>query len=295
MRKIQIFINLYNIAIFFHKKFLVTLSLTCIFLGFINCFVSAQTKQKQYLFATNWYESDGARIRLAITEPSLSGRRKGIIEIILKPGWKTYWRNPGSSGMSPFFNFNQQASYEIFYPTPQLYETENDWSLGYKDDVMLPFSISGLSKSLSGTLTLGLCNEICLPFTVNFDFSPSALQNKRLPISLLENAQAALPDTMHHKFKISAEAEKDTNTLLIKIQSNKNNRPSSLFLDGGEMQIGRAKKIIHDTEYTLFRAPIHFMPNKPKQIIFYTISFKDRPFSGTFILHTPLNSLSTPQ
>ncbi|WP_455481054.1 protein-disulfide reductase DsbD domain-containing protein [Bartonella sp. B12(2025)] len=292
MKKIQIFTKLQYIVTFFYKKLLVILSLTCIMLELLNIPIKAQTKQNSYLSATSWYESDGGRIRLAITEPSLSGIRDGIIEIVLKPGWKTYWRNPGNSGMAPFFNFNQQISYEIFYPTPQLYKTENDWSLGYKDKVVLPFTISGSNESLSGALTLGLCNKICLPFTVNFDFSSPALKNKRLPASLLKNAQTALPDTTHNEFKITA--QKDTNNLFIKIQNNNKLTPTSLFLDGGEMQIGPAKKVSENTEYTLFSAPLYFIPDEENHTIFYTVSFKSHALSGKFTLYTQPTPLSNP-
>ncbi|WP_175869328.1 protein-disulfide reductase DsbD domain-containing protein [Bartonella gabonensis] len=284
MKKSHIFTNLQNIATFFYKKLFVTLSLTFIVLELLNIPVNSQTDKKSQLFSTSWYESEGGRIRLAITEPSLSGMREGFIEIMLKPGWKTYWRNPGNSGMAPFFNFNQQVSYEIFYPTPQLFETENDWSLGYKDKVILPFNLSSSSQNLSGSLTLGLCHKICLPLTVNFDFLPSALNNKPLPISLLKNAQNSLPRIMQNALKISA--EKNNNTLLIKIQNNNKTTPFSLFLDGGEMQIGAAKKISDNAEYTLFSAPLYFVPEKTNQKIFYTVSFKEHALSGTFIFHT---------
>ncbi|GAA5103449.1 protein-disulfide reductase DsbD domain-containing protein [Bartonella jaculi] len=293
MKKIQIFINLQSISPFFHKKILVTLKLIFVLLGLFNFSVCAQTKQKSYLFATPWYESDGGRVRLAITSPSLSGIRDGIIEIMLKPQWKTYWRNPGNSGMAPFFNFKQQVSYEIFYPTPQLYETENDWSIGYKNEVLLPFTISNASNNLTGSLTLGFCNEICLPFTVNFNFSPPIEKNDAIPSSLLKKAQDALPRTNNHALKISA--EKDKNTLFIKIQNKNKIMPISLFLDGGEMQIGPAKKVSDNVDYTLFSAPIHFIPEKTIQTVFYTVSFKDDALSGTFMLHTPLTSPAIPR
>lgn len=284
--------DLQNIATLFYKKLFVTLSLTFIVLELLNIPVNAQREQKLQLFSTSWHESEGGRIRLAITEPSLSGKREGFIEIVLKPGWKTYWRNPGNSGMAPFFNFNQQVSYEIFYPTPQLFETKNDWSLGYKDKVILPFNLSSSKKNLSGAFTFGLCYKICLPLTVNFDFSSSSLKNKSLPISLLKNAQDSLPHMTQKALKISA--EKNNNTLLIKIQNNNKTKPYSLFLDGGEMQIGAAKKISDNAEYTLFSAPLYFVPEKPRQKIFYTVSFKDHALSGTFVFHTQSSPLAIP-
>ncbi|MBB4076690.1 DsbC/DsbD-like thiol-disulfide interchange protein [Bartonella fuyuanensis] len=292
MKKSHIFTNLQNIAAFFYKKLLVTLSLTFLILELLNIPVNAQREQKLLLFATPWHESDGGRIRLAITEPSPSEISQGIIEIMLKPGWKTYWRNPGSSGMAPFFNFNQQVSYEIFYPTPQAFETENNWSLGYKDKVILPFNLFGSRKNLRGAFTLGFCNKICIPFTMNFDFSPSAFKNKQLPASFLKNAQDSLPRMMQNALKISA--EKNNNTLLIKIQNNNKNTPASLFLDGGEMQIGVAKKVSDNAEYTLFSAPLYFVPEKTNQKIFYTVSFKDYALSGTFTFQTQLPPLATP-
>ncbi|WP_332065910.1 protein-disulfide reductase DsbD domain-containing protein [Bartonella sp. CB189] len=282
MKKTQIFINSQRISNFFYKKISAPLSITFVFLGLLNFSMSSQANPKSYLVATPWYESDGGRIRLAITNPSFSEVRDGIIEVVLKPEWKTYWRNPGSSGMAPFFEFNQQISYEIFYPVPQLYETENDWTLGYKNKVVLPFTLFDSRKNLSGSLTIGLCNKICIPFSVNFDFSPPALQNKHLPISLLKNAQASLPHTTNYEFQISA--KKDANMLFIKIKNNKA-IPTSLFLDGGEMQIGPAKKINENVEYTLFNAPIYFIPDEKKKIIFYTVTFKDNAFNGTFVLH----------
>ncbi|WP_019223464.1 protein-disulfide reductase DsbD domain-containing protein [Bartonella rattaustraliani] len=290
--KKQIFTNLHNTAICRYKKLFITLCLTCIILELFHVSVRAETTQNLSLFATSWHKTDGGRIRLATTPPSPSGIRNGMIEIVLKPGWKTYWRNPGNSGIAPFFNFNQQVFYEIFYPTPQLYETENDWSLGYKNKVILPFRISGSNENLSGSLTLGLCHKICLPLTIDFDFSPSVQKNERLPFSLLKQAKEVLPHPPHHAFKISA--EKKINTLFVKIQNNHKVLPSSLFLDGSEMQIGPAKKVEETVEYTLFSAPLYFIPDGENHAIFYTVSFKDNAFSGTFILSTQPTSLSIP-
>ncbi|EJF88228.1 protein-disulfide reductase DsbD domain-containing protein [Bartonella melophagi] len=292
MKKIQIFLNLQRISNIFYKKFLIIFSLTFVLLSSSNFTIAAQKEQESHLLATPWYESEGGCVRLALTKPSPSGIRNGFIEVMLKPKWKTYWRNPGNSGMAPFFNFNQQVSYEIFYPIPQLYETENDWSLGYKNKVVLPFSVSDSNENLSGSLTLGLCDEICIPFTVDFDFSSSTQKNTHLSPSLLKHAQAALPHAMDNEFTISA--EKDKNTLFIKIQNNSKIKILSLFLDGGDMQIGPAKKVSDHEEYTLFSAPIYFTPDELNQTIFYAISSQNHALSGTFIINTQSNSTVIP-
>ncbi|AQX27633.1 MULTISPECIES: protein-disulfide reductase DsbD domain-containing protein [unclassified Bartonella] len=284
MKKLQIFPNLQRISNTFQKNLLVILKIMSVFLGFFYFLINSQAEQNPHLIATPWHESEGGRARLAITSSSLSGVKNGIIEITLKPKWKTYWRNPGNSGMAPFFNFNQKVSYEIFYPTPQLYKTENDWSLGYKNKVVLPFNVSGSNENLSGSLTLGMCDEICIPFNIDFNFYSSNQNNTFLSPSLLKKAQDALPHTAHNVLKIHA--EKNGNTLLIKIKNNQIIKTSALFLDGGTMQIGPAKKISDHEGYAVFSAPIYFASGELKKTVFYTASYKDHALSGTFTINT---------
>ena len=51
--------------------------------------------------SSSWYASEGGRIRLVTTgKPDSAGRIQGVLEIALKPGWKTYWRDPGDSGVT---------------------------------------------------------------------------------------------------------------------------------------------------------------------------------------------------
>src|SRR5690349_18182355 len=47
------------------------------------------------------------------------------IEITLDPGFKTYWRNPGDSGLPPRFDWSGSenvADVEIRYPAPYRHE-----------------------------------------------------------------------------------------------------------------------------------------------------------------------------
>src|SRR5688500_18454149 len=48
--------------------------------------------------SSEWFEMEGARIRLVTaSKPDADGRLRGILDIELKPGWKTYWRDPGDA------------------------------------------------------------------------------------------------------------------------------------------------------------------------------------------------------
>ena len=61
-----------------------------------------------------WDGTQRAAVRLIAGARSDDGAtvRAGI-EIRLAPGWKTYWRYPGDSGIPPRFDFSQFAQCEI--------------------------------------------------------------------------------------------------------------------------------------------------------------------------------------
>src|SRR5689334_18069750 len=66
------------------------------------------------------------------------------VEIKLAPGWKTYWRYPGDSGVPPRFDFagsENVKSVEILWPAPHRFSDESGITIGYKNDVIFPLRI----------------------------------------------------------------------------------------------------------------------------------------------------------
>ncbi len=95
--------------------------------------------------------------------------RSGI-EIKLQPGWKTYWRYPGDSGVPPRMDFSGSENLEgakVLYPAPHLFTDETGQSLGYKDSVILPLQVSPRQPGKPVTLRLKLdyavCEKLCIP------------------------------------------------------------------------------------------------------------------------------------
>ena len=61
--------------------------------------------------SSDWQEAEGARVRVVTQSvPDENGVLKAIVEVDLEPGWKTYWREPGSSGIPPLFNFSESEN-----------------------------------------------------------------------------------------------------------------------------------------------------------------------------------------
>jgi DsbC/DsbD-like thiol-disulfide interchange protein len=100
-------------------------------------------------------------------------RRAGI-EIRLGPGWKTYWRYPGDSGVPPRFGFARSENIEtieLSWPAPHGFADGTGSSIGYKGGVIFPLRIVPKDPARPVVLRLDLdyavCEKLCVPATAN--------------------------------------------------------------------------------------------------------------------------------
>ncbi len=98
------------------------------------------------------------------------GSLRAGIEIRLEPGWKTYWTNPGASGMAPRFDWSGSenlADARVLWPAPKSFMDGKSESAGYSGTVVLPVVVrpreAGKQVDLKLTLDIGLCKELCVP------------------------------------------------------------------------------------------------------------------------------------
>jgi len=96
------------------------------------------------------------------------------LSIQLAPGWKTYWRSPGDSGIPPRFNWSGSSNIsdvQVRFPVPQIYDQYGMRSIGYENYVTFPLLItardSTLPISLKGEVSIGVCEEVCVPVTLS--------------------------------------------------------------------------------------------------------------------------------
>ena len=110
-----------------------------------------------------------ARI-IAGSVPGNSATLRAGIEIKLQPGWKTYWRYPGDSGVPPQFDFagsDNLASAEVLYPAPHSFKDEAGTSIGYKEAVIFPVRVTPRDPSkpvkLNAKIDYAVCEKLCIP------------------------------------------------------------------------------------------------------------------------------------
>src|ERR1700710_1321958 len=120
--------------------------------------------------ASPWQRDTHSAVRL------LAGSRSGTVllggvAIQLQPGWKTYWRTPGDSGVPPRFDFSKSENIEavtILWPAPMKFDDgAGGHSLGYHDQVVLPLRIVAKNTdkpvTLRAAINYAVCEKLCIP------------------------------------------------------------------------------------------------------------------------------------
>src|ERR1700760_121369 len=99
-------------------------------------FVSTCAIEARAQDASPWQRDGHSAVRL------LAGSRSGAVLLggvafQLQPGWKTYWRTPGDSGVPPRFDFSKSDKIEavtVLWPGPVKFaEGAGGHSMGYHD------------------------------------------------------------------------------------------------------------------------------------------------------------------
>lgn len=124
--------------------------------------------------ASAWQRDGHAAARLiagaTVKTPREDFVRAGV-EIRLDPGWKTYWRYPGDSGVPPTFSFDGSTnikSIAVQWPAPErLADGGGIYSIGYAGDVILPLKVTpadaGLPSLLHLAVNYAVCGTLCVP------------------------------------------------------------------------------------------------------------------------------------
>jgi DsbC/DsbD-like thiol-disulfide interchange protein len=128
--------------------------------------------------ASPWQRDGHSAVRL------LAGSRSGAvllggIAFQLEPGWKTYWRTPGDSGVPPRFDFSKSENIEavtVLWPAPTKFDDgAGGHSLGYHNQVVLPLRIVAKSAdkpvTLRADINYAVCEKLCIPVQANAELA----------------------------------------------------------------------------------------------------------------------------
>lgn len=220
--------------------------------------------------ASPWQETEGARLRI-VAEPARPGATglRGMLQIELEPGWKTYWREPGAAGIPPQISLgdNANAQVTIHYPAPEWHDDPYGSWAGYAQPVSLPLTFTTAADTWPATLKadvfLGICRDVCVPVTMDFDVPIGEEKPNAMQALLLDTAFSSLPADRSDRLSIADAAWTPDGVLEIRLDHAASDTDPQLFVSaGGNRPFKKPELVSDDGETALFRAEPVFDPAK---------------------------------
>lgn len=166
------------------------------------------------------------------------------IEIHLDPGYKTYWRDPGDSGLPPVFDWQGSENIEaldVKWPVPVRFTDGARTSIGYTDSVILPVLVTLRDGTRPARLKLrvdyGICADLCVPALgeVELSLMPDVLSTPnraRVEEALRRVPQSAQPGDGVLPGIILVESDAKATALRVKVGQAAGSRDTDLFVEG---------------------------------------------------------------
>lgn len=175
------------------------------------------------------------------------------------PGWKTYWRAAGESGLPPVFAFRRHdntALPQIIWPAPKRLHVQGLEAYGYDGPVIFPFTIQPRDATLPVRLEIhvdyAVCRDICVPeqAVLRLNVPPAAATATPHAQALLA-AIARAPATQggHSRVRILTAYVRQTGSqLVLSVEAEADNGFSApdLFADGPAGLFFLAPRISYD-------------------------------------------------
>jgi len=143
------------------------------FLAGLTILLAAFAPQTAKASASAWDANEHVKVRIVSAVEGV-GQRKSIplgLQFKLKPGWKIYWRSPGDAGFPPdplWEGSKNLSGTKLSWPAPRRFSVLGLETLGYKDEVVLPFTAKvvqpGAPLHINSKIRYLACEEICIPY-----------------------------------------------------------------------------------------------------------------------------------
>jgi DsbC/DsbD-like thiol-disulfide interchange protein len=190
--------------------------------------------------ASLWQRDMHSAVRL------LAGSRSGAVLLggvgfQLQPGWKTYWRTPGDSGVPPRFDFSKSENVEavtVLWPAPtKLDDGAGGHSMGYHDQIVLPLRIVAKAAdkpvTLRADINYAVCEKLCIPVeaSIELPFTSTASTEDSALLAALDTVPKPANVGDPNPLTIRDVKREGKSTVLVDVVS-PDTKPVNLFVEG---------------------------------------------------------------
>lgn len=243
---------------------------------------------------SEWVQSEGGAVRIVADRPEPDGTIPAILDIRLKPGWKTYWVEPGASGIPPQITVDPQDGISfsgLRFPAPKAFHDGIASYTGYDRSVAFPLSLKREKSgdlNLKASVFLGICKDICIPVQADIHLSlPEGLAENPLDRARIDDAVAALPMQPSGAFRVTgASFDAAEKRLHLSLQTPVAAKPAEFFLSGPPgFSFGKAENVTVENGKVTAEIPVR-VPAKGGALKSGTVMLVAR--SGNQSMETPL-------
>lgn len=236
-----------------------------------------------------WSSQTNSKVRLVsgtVANEGVPAFYAGV-QLSMDEGWKTYWRNPGDSGVPPAFDWSGSKNVknvEVLYPAPHRFADAGGTAIGYDGEVLFPMRITPEKVGEPVTLVLnfdyGLCKDLCIPNSValEVELPPDLGKGDSL---LLETALSRVPketqdDTLPRIMNISATLDGEAPGLEIEAKFPDGATGTDIFVDNPQIPVPVPKALGPLTEGKQRFVVAFLVPEEAAAI-------KDQPLTVTLV------------
>jgi len=112
-----------------------------------------------------------------------SGAHMAALRVSLAPGWKTYWRTGGETGIPPKLDWQGTGNLDhvvYHWPRPDIIDADGIQVIGYHNELLLPIELfptkNGAPIEAHVNVQIGVCSDVCIPVSADLSatFSPNS-------------------------------------------------------------------------------------------------------------------------
>lgn len=214
--------------------------------------------------SSDWHHVEGGAIRLVASAVRADdGSLRAALEIRLNPGWKTYWQDPGASGVPPMVaatRDGQQIPVVLGFPEPQWFTDDYGRWAGYDRSVTLAVTLDTPENPpdaarMETNVFLGICETICIPvdarLVLDHDLTMASFADERIVASAFDALPA--PAQADLQARISAV---DPKALTVEAVLAAGTQVREIFVAGTEMATLGTPRLKADADKPTYVIPL---------------------------------------